>query len=208
MNIKFLAICLIFANSLYALDDRCSLAPEALKVAEEIRGLSPKRAVPCKVKDKAQVLTSLNQIIEREVTPEKIKNEELIFKKLKVIPNDFNYKEGLLKLYTSQLAGFYDPIEEYYVTASWLPEIMQTPIAVHELVHALQDQHYNLDDFIDSKNLAKKLRRPCLFPVPRFIIKLVLGSELTEHILANQSINSDKIKKEGFSYSEIITNLN
>jgi len=47
-------------------------------------------------------------------------------------------------LLTEQAAGYYDPKERTLFIADWLPDDIQKPVLAHELVHALQDQHYDL----------------------------------------------------------------
>ena len=66
------------------------------------------------------------------------------------IPLDFNYQQGLIDLYLSQLGGYYDPEKRHFVMAAWMPVMLQTTIAVHELTHALQDQYFNLATFTDQ----------------------------------------------------------
>jgi len=45
------------------------------------------------------------------------------------------------------VAGFYEPkVQEFYL-AAWLPLSEQKTVMAHELVHALQDQHFNLRRF-------------------------------------------------------------
>ncbi len=142
---------LLLASNIQA-EDLCDLAIDAFQKAETIRELPIKHPVKCKVQSKQQVEQYLRETIDTKVPDIKLANEEKLFKKIGVIPRDYNYKEEIVKLYTSQLAGYYEPVSEYYVMAGWMPEMMQMPIAVHELTHALQDQYYNLDKFLDPEN--------------------------------------------------------
>jgi hypothetical protein len=66
-----------------------------------------------------------------------------------MVPEEFDYLEGILQLYVSQLGGYYDPQKRHFVMADWIPAVMQKTIAVHELTHALQDQNFNLDTILD-----------------------------------------------------------
>ena len=63
---------------------------------------------------------------------------------------DFRLKEFVLDLLTEQAAGYYDPKQQTFFIADWLPHIVQKPVMAHELVHALQDQHYNLQKILTS----------------------------------------------------------
>ena len=45
----------------------------------------------------------------------------------------------------------------YFIFACPIISMMQLPIAVHELTHALQDQHHNLNQLIDMKSKDKSV---------------------------------------------------
>ena len=132
----------------------CSIAKSAITSASRIRGLAIKHPVPCKLQDEAQVERYLRQAIEEKVPRVRIEQEGRAYQYLGAIPLDFKYFDGMIELYTSQLGGYYDPEKDYYAMAAWMPAIMQMPIAVHELTHALQDQHFQLDKMMDHKTAS------------------------------------------------------
>ncbi|RMG44640.1 MAG: hypothetical protein D6719_01440, partial [Candidatus Dadabacteria bacterium] len=70
---------------------------------------------------------------------------------LGLIPPQFNYEKQMIDFYLTQIAGYYDPEKKHFIMASWMPAIMQQPIAVHELTHALQDQYYDLENYLNQK---------------------------------------------------------
>lgn len=153
--IKLLSV-LIFLlfNSLYCRADNselCNIASSALNQASAIRGLKQRSKVPCYIRDKEAVKKYLLHTINTKIPKEKLSNEEFVFKALGLLPENFSYKEGIVELYLSQLGGYYDPEEDYFVMASWMPAILQTTIAVHEMTHALQDQYYDLSKLVDHK---------------------------------------------------------
>ena len=142
---------LMFAPSLAAADGDCSIADAAIQYASKIRGLKNKKKVPCRLQDKSEVEQYLRSAIKEKAPADRLEHEAWSYRLLGVIPWDYNYTEGLVKMYTEQLGGYYDSEKEYYAMAAWMPAIMQAPIAVHELTHALQDQNYDLDKLIDEK---------------------------------------------------------
>lgn len=135
-----------------AADTRCRTADKALKLAVEVRGLKAKKSVPCKVQNKEQVRKYLVDSIDKNIPADKLKGEELVYKHLGILELDFDYKSGVIELYTQNLGGYYEPVDEYYVMAGWMPDFVQLPIAVHEQVHALQDQHFKLDDLLNGES--------------------------------------------------------
>ena len=129
----------------------CSIAQSAIVSASRLRNLKIKRKVPCRLQDRAEVERYLRTTIDKKIPRERVRQEGEVYRLLGLIPADYDYFNGLIDLYTDQLGGYYDPDQEYYAMASWMPMVMQMPIAVHELTHALQDQHFGLDDAIDHE---------------------------------------------------------
>lgn len=134
-------------------ENLCGIADIAIEQASTIRELKLLRPVPCRVDSKDDVRRYMLATIDEKLTPEKLKHEEILFKALGFIPEQFEYKDRIIELYLSQIAGYYDPQREYFAMAGWMPGVLQAPIAVHELTHALQDQHFDLDRLIDIATL-------------------------------------------------------
>jgi hypothetical protein len=121
-----------------------AIIERALAHVAEVRKLAPKAAVK-------------GVVISREALLDRIKNdllvdleEDLIFGSkellfaLNLTEADFDYFANLLLLYGTQLAGFYDPKAKEMVLLDDLGVEAQEATLWHELVHALQDQHYDL----------------------------------------------------------------
>lgn len=79
-----------------------------------------------------------------QTTPEQARASELALKKLGLLPPDFRLRDFQTSLLTEQIAGLYDPKAQEFYLADWIDASAQQPVIVHELTHALQDQHYNL----------------------------------------------------------------
>ncbi len=153
MRLRLLFVLLIFSVSPSWADSvSCDLARDAIKAASRIRGLAQKSSVPCYLRTQEEVKKFLLDSIEKKIPRTRIEGEGIFYKAIGFVPKDFDYVQGLIDLYLSQLGGYYDPEENYYVMAAWLPEIMQPTIAVHELTHALQDQYFDLETFLDDKS--------------------------------------------------------
>jgi hypothetical protein len=60
------------------------------------------------------------------------------------VPPGFDYEEGTFQLLEAQLAGFYEYRDKKMYLASDLDGAAADHTLAHELVHALQDQHYDL----------------------------------------------------------------
>jgi hypothetical protein len=137
--------------SVRAEEAACTVAAAALEQAVKIRGLERKSQVPCLVSDKAQVAKFLRETIATKLPPNKIEMEQLVYRTLGVVPEDYDYANGIIELYASQIGGYYDPEKKHFIMAAWMPAALQVTVAVHELTHALQDQHFDLEKMMDPK---------------------------------------------------------
>jgi hypothetical protein len=130
----------------------CHIASSAMEIASRFRGLRIVRQVPCRMESRAAVERYLRSTIKKKMSEERIQREGEEYRMLGFIPKDYDYLNKMVELYTEQLGGYYDPERKYYAMADWMPDVIQMPIAVHELTHALQDQHFDLEKLMDHKN--------------------------------------------------------
>lgn len=119
-----------------------------------LRGLPILEPIQRGVQKREQLRDRIISMLKAEVTPDDIRAEGELLKRLEFIPKSVDYYDLILDMLTSQIAGFYDPaIRKLYVMTG-LPEEMQRTTIAHEIFHAIQDQHYKIRDFqrpFDSK---------------------------------------------------------
>ncbi len=114
------------------------------KSTARLRGLEPKGPIQQGVKDKAEISQYLNERVQAEYAPGEIEKEGKILRTLGLIPAEMDYRGFVIKLLTEQVGGFYDSDKKTFFIASWLPSEEQKPVMIHELTHALQDQHFDV----------------------------------------------------------------
>ena len=156
-KITFKSILLIqffFLSTLSFAESTCQITTTAIQKASQIRGLKQKFKVPCELHNQDEVRKFIQGEVDKQTNTEKFTNEEYSLKFITFLPKDFDYRKTIVELYTTQIGGYYNPETKQYVMAAWLPEIMQEPIAVHELTHALQDQYYDLTKLTDTKKMT------------------------------------------------------
>ncbi len=127
----------------------CDLTQSMLPIVSSIRGLPSKAPVPCVVASREEIKGFLLETIKTKLPPQKVRMEEQVYKALGVIPEDFDYEKGIVALYVSQIGGYYDPEKKHFVMADWISHGLQEDVVSHELTHALQDQYFNLEVFLD-----------------------------------------------------------
>ncbi len=115
---------------------------------EESRGL-PFLAVPTvTILDMNDFTARFNADLEEDLDAERLAADEAMLKLLGMIEDDVDLRSLLVDLYTEQVFGFYDPeVKELVVQVSveGITPLQEIAI-VHELVHALTDQHFDFND--------------------------------------------------------------
>lgn len=67
-----------------------------------------------------------------------------------LIPRGFNLDTFLVDLLTEQIAGLYDPKAHEFYIADWIPADEQRMVMAHELTHALEDQHFDIEPWVHA----------------------------------------------------------
>jgi hypothetical protein len=75
----------------------------------------------------------------------RMERSEIVLKKFGLIDADFHLQSFLVKLLDEQIAAYYDSKTKTVNMLDWIAPDTQKPVLAHELTHALQDQHVNLD---------------------------------------------------------------
>ncbi len=142
------------AQALATASKRDALLAQADGVLAEmskITGLPVKGPLKKRVLARAEIRVFLEETLDAEYTPEEIHKEESQLKAFGLVSKEFNLKEFLLAFYTEQAAGVYDPRRKTMIIADWPAADMQRMVLAHELTHALQDQNFNLAEFMRAE---------------------------------------------------------
>ena len=126
---------------------------EQMKIVEKIRGLSFTAPVAVETIDREDLPARIQAQVTKTM-PYSVGEWETILRALHLI--DTTAATGfpaLLDLYQSQVLAFYDPSSRTYFAVKQVPsamaailpaEVAQESVAIHELVHALQDQRFEI----------------------------------------------------------------
>lgn len=131
-----------------------------VKSVSEIMGLTQKHSVPYGRMTKRQLHQFLSKRIKKTLKPEEIRADELSLKMFGLVPQDFDLKRSTIDLLTEQAAAFYDYDEKKLFMLQDSSVAGETTTLAHELSHALADQYFNLENFMeetpsnDDENLA------------------------------------------------------
>jgi hypothetical protein len=80
-----------------------------------------------------------------EKDAKRMQREEIVLKKFGLLDRDFQLQPFLVSLLKEQIAGYYDNKTKTVNLLDWVSPEEQKPVIAHELTHALQDQHTDLD---------------------------------------------------------------
>ena len=127
-------------------EDPATLYARIESQVEQIRGLTAIAPVTPRILDQTQLAAELRARFDQENPPAIVAGEQALYQDLGLFPRDASLKDELLKLLTSQIAGFYRPQDKelYVISQSGAIGPSQQVTFAHEFDHALQDQHFGL----------------------------------------------------------------
>ena len=127
------------AKQLFALVD------ELLKFSSEETGLPVKSDVKRQLTTRTDVESYLEEKFNEDEGAKRLQRDEIVLKKFGMIDRDFELKPFLLALLKEQIEAYYDSKTKTVNMLDWVSVDEQKPVLAHELTHALQDQHSDLE---------------------------------------------------------------
>lgn len=121
---------------------------ELIIEAQQIRGLSFLEPVEVVLLGDADYQARIVELLAEELTDEEVDSQTAVFRLLGVIGPEEDLRDTYDTLYSSGTGGFYDPDTEELVVRLADEKLgpQAQAVVVHELTHALQDQHFALLD--------------------------------------------------------------
>lgn len=142
------ALCLLVAAA-------SGQAPAAAKIREltqdvsRITGLEVRRAVEVETLSRGEWKRYVEREIERQVKREEIRADQLTLQLLGLVPRDFDLREATVELLAEQAAAVYDHRRKRMLLLDdGARDGLEDAVLVHELSHALADQHYSMEKFL------------------------------------------------------------
>lgn len=115
------------------------------------RQLAPKRKVTAKYVERPALVNHARSQMRRDGAGSVVQGYEALLCGLGLVPLEFRLEDSLSLLWRATLAGVYDPDLDTLLVATDLdPNDFERTLA-HELVHALQAQHFGLKGRLDPK---------------------------------------------------------
>ncbi len=117
---------------------------EMLRRVSARRGLPVRGEVKLRTLDRAKIGEMIRAKAARELPPEVLRHETEALIALGLVPSSYDAVAGMFSLIDTSISGFYEPADKTMYLASDLSPSERDETLAHELVHALQDQHYDL----------------------------------------------------------------
>ena len=127
------------AQQLFALVD------ELIKFSSQETGLPIKSTVKRNLMTRTAVESYLEEKFNEDEGAKRLQRDEIVLKKFGLLDRDFDLKPFLLALLKEQIEAFYDSKTKTVNILDWVDPDEQKPVMAHELTHALQDQHADLE---------------------------------------------------------------
>ncbi len=112
---------------------------------EAIRGLKFKRPVPVQVVSALEARAHFEARLRKTWSPEKARLEQSAYQDLGLLPVGFDLATQILDTLQEQAAGYYDPETGAFSLLREMPRSAAPLLMAHELTHALDDQHVDID---------------------------------------------------------------
>ncbi len=125
-------------------------ADEVLKEMSDITGWKLKSPLKKSIRSREEI----HAYVLRQMNDEKDAKERYASTRsaeaFGLIPRGFNLDSFLVDLLTEQIAGLYDPKAHEFYIADWIAPEEQRMVMSHELTHALEDQHFQIEPWVKA----------------------------------------------------------
>jgi hypothetical protein len=127
-----------------------SLVDQIIQFSSDETGLPIRSQVKRQIVSRAEVESYLKQKMEDDQTAKRMERDEIVLKKFGLLDRDFSLRPFLLALLDEQIEAYYDFKAKTVCLLDWMGPEEQKPVLAHELTHALQDQHSDLEKWTDQ----------------------------------------------------------
>jgi len=117
----------------------------------EIRGLPFKRPVTVKLVTSAEARSHFAERAEKLWPKARVELDQAVYANLGLLPAGFDLLSSFLDLLEEQALGYYDPgSDTFYLVDTAAGSETASMLMAHELTHALDDQHFDLEALLAS----------------------------------------------------------
>jgi hypothetical protein len=127
-----------------------STADEVLAEMSKLLSLPVLAPLKKSVRTREEIRDYVIRRMKEDKEPQKRYADQKALEKFGFVPKGFGVEAFLVELLTEQIAGLYDPKAQEFFIADWISPADQRVVMAHELTHALHDQHFKVDPWMDA----------------------------------------------------------
>jgi hypothetical protein len=116
-----------------------------IRFSSDETGLPIKSTVKRQLTTRAAVESYLEEKFNEDEGAKRLERDEIVLKKFGMLDHDFELKPFLLELLKEQIEAYYDAKTKTVNLLDWVSPEEEESVLAHELTHALQDQHSDLE---------------------------------------------------------------
>ncbi|HRZ14946.1 MAG TPA: hypothetical protein P5110_05475 [Candidatus Omnitrophota bacterium] len=199
--------------------ERAILEKKALRFPAEIgaiRGWQAPDTIPFTYLDRVQVKKDMERLFDQEYTPEKLQQEEFIFKWLGLLHKDADYRISAINSEIDGIAAYYDPAGKRIVMGDWLHPMFAEAVLVHEMTHYLQDALFDTENYRKKAELKNNEDAMMAY---RAVLEGEATAVMLEYLLKKDKkdfkslpdvagqIEKDLLREEAFTRDNVYYNL-
>lgn len=130
-----------------------------LEFVSKDTGLPIKHPVKRELATREFVVKYLEQRMKEDEDQIRLEQSEASLKKFRLLPKQFNLRPFLLDMLKEQVAGFYDAKTKTMYLLDWVEPESQKTVLAHELTHALQDQNFGMEKWMEAGGKTKDIQK-------------------------------------------------
>ncbi len=121
---------------------------------ERIMGMRALRPIPHDVLTREQINELVTERLDDDNTAEDLQQEQVFLRMFGFVASDFNLQTEVVNTLTEQATALYDYKTKKLYLSTWTPGDMLEFALVHELAHAIADQHFDLGKYVSKSKSA------------------------------------------------------
>ena len=152
----------VTASTKASASDFAVAADEVMAQMSEITRLQPRSPLKKTLRSREEIRAHVVQEMNEDKNPAERYAGARSAEAFGLLPKGFDLDSFMIDLLTEQIAGLYDPKAHEFYVADWIPIADQRMVMAHELTHALEDQHFEIESWVkaarpnDDSELARE----------------------------------------------------
>src|ERR1700693_1566227 len=130
--------------------DFSAAADEVLEQMSQITGLALRGPVKKSLRSREEIRAHVIQEMNEDKDTAERYADARSAEAFGLLPKGFDLDSFMIDLLTEQIAGLYDPKAHEFYVADWIPIADQRMVMAHELTHALEDQHFQIEAWVKA----------------------------------------------------------